>query len=70
MSDEPAQQKIKEAGLTAWRTSLLAVATALVLVLYAGMAYLVYLDRVSSGPLVLFTGVLLGYLLRAVRDWV
>ena len=57
-------------GVTAWRTSFLAATTALVLVFYTGMAYLVYLDRVSDGLLILFTGVLLSYLLRAVHDWV
>ena len=69
MSSETPQQRIKEAGLTAWRVSILSIATLLILVFYLGMAYLVYVGRMADGPLVLFTGVILGYLLRAVRDW-
>ncbi len=70
MSEGSRQTKLKEAGLTAWRLSILSVATVLVLVLYLGMAYLVYMGRMEDGPIILFTGVLLGYLLRSVRDWI
>jgi ascorbate-specific PTS system EIIC-type component UlaA len=69
MSNDSPQQKIKEAGFTAWRLAILGVATLLILILYLGMAYLVFLDRMTDGPLILLTGVILGYILRSVQDW-
>jgi anti-sigma-K factor RskA len=65
-----ARDRLQEAGTTAWRTTVLATATVLILVIYLGMAYLVLRDQMSEGPLVLFTGVLMGYLLRSVRELV
>jgi antibiotic biosynthesis monooxygenase (ABM) superfamily enzyme len=59
---------VKSAGVAAWRTAVLAAATLLVVVLFVGMGYLVYVDEMSEGPLVLFTGVILGYLLRYVHS--
>ena len=70
MNNDSPQQKLKEAGFTAWRLAILGVATLLILILYVGMAYLVFLGRMTDGPLILFTGVILGYILRSVRDWV
>jgi len=70
MTQETTQTKLKEAGLTAWRMAILGIAALLILVFYLGMAYLVYQGRMEDGPIILFTGVILGYLLRSVRDWV
>lgn len=69
MSSESVQRRLKEAGFTAWRLIVFAAAIVLILTLYAGMAVLVYRGRMSDGPIILFTGVILGYLLRAVPDW-
>jgi hypothetical protein len=69
MSNESPKDRLRDAGLTAWRLSILGIATGLVLVFYVGLAYLVYRGRLSDGALLLFTGVILGYLLRSVRDW-
>lgn len=69
MSDESPQARLKEAGITAWRLVVLGVGVMLILVLYVGMAYLVYMGRMEDGPIILFTGVILGYLLRSVRNW-
>ena len=41
---------------------------AILVVMYAGMAYLVYRGDVGDGPLRLSTGVILGYVLRSARD--
>lgn len=69
MSSESVQRRLKEAGFTAWRLIIFAAAIALILTLYVGMAVLVYRGRMSAGPMILFTGVILGYLLRAVPGW-
>ena len=65
---EPRTARVKSAGVAAWRTAVLAAATLLVVVLFVGMGYLVYVGEMSEGPLVLFTGVILGYLLRYVHS--
>lgn len=67
MDTDQARNQLRDAGVGAWRMTILAVATLLVVMLYLGMAYLVYRGQVADGPLVLFTGVILGYLLRSVR---
>ena len=54
--------------MTAWRTAVLLVATVIVLVLFAGMGFLVYHGRMETGPFVLMIGVVLGYLLRAIQS--
>jgi hypothetical protein len=63
-------ERLKRVGLTAWRGTILAVATLIVLVMFLGMGYLVYHGQMSDGPLILFAGVILGHLLRSIRDWV
>lgn len=70
MTTEETKDKLRDAGITAWRATMLATVTVLVLILYLGMAVLVYQGQMADGPLVLFTGVILGYLLRAVRGLV
>lgn len=67
MNANTARDRLQEAGLTAWRATVLTTATLLILILYAGMALLVYRGQMADGPLVLFTGVVLGYVLRSVR---
>jgi len=68
-TDKPKQQ-IKQAGLTAWRATVLAAVTLIVLVMFLGMAFLVYRGNMTEGPLILFAGVILGYILRTARDLV
>lgn len=67
MDTNQAREQLRDAGVGAWRMTVLVVATLLVVMLYVGMAYLVYRGQVADGPLVLFTGVILGYLLRAAQ---
>jgi hypothetical protein len=67
-SEGEAAERVKRAGATAWRTTVLVTATVLVAVLFVGMAYLVYVGELSEGPLVLFTGIVLGYVLRFVQS--
>lgn len=67
MDTNQAREQLRDAGVGAWRMTVLVVATLLVVMLYVGMAYLVYRGQVADGPLVLFTGVILGYLLHAAQ---
>lgn len=67
MDERTSTKQLRDVGVTAWRATILAVATLLVLILYLGMAFLVYRGQMADGPLILFTGVLLGYLLRSAR---
>lgn len=61
-------EQLRRAGLTAWRTAVLVVATLLVLALFAVMGFLVYRGEMEAGPFVLAVGVVLGYVLRTVQD--
>jgi hypothetical protein len=70
MSETSGKGRLRKAGVTAWRTLVLLVSALLVLVLFGGMAYLVYRGKMSDGPLVLFAGVILGYVLRLVQEHV
>jgi len=64
----PDTDRIKEAGRTAVRTSVLAILALVVLVVYLAVAYLVWYERVDQSAFLLLTGVLLGYILRVVQD--
>lgn len=68
MSNDGRRQRIRNAGSSAYRTAVLAGATVLVLAMFFGMAFLVYQEKLSDGPLVLFAGVIVGYVLRAVQN--
>lgn len=67
MDPEVSRERVREVSVTAWRAVVLAVAVLLVLAIYAGMAFLVYRGEMTEGPLILFSGVVLGYVLRLVH---
>jgi len=68
MAEKTPKDQLKKAGSTAWRGTVLAAVTLIVLVMFLGMAFLVYRGNMTEGPLILFAGVILGYILRAARD--
>ena len=68
MPDSDRLKRVREGALSAWRGSLLVAAVVVVLSMYAGTVLLVYEGRMTDGPLVLMTGVILGYILHMVRD--
>lgn len=70
MENDKARDRLREASISAWRAAILATTTILVLILYLGMAVLVYRGQMADGPLVLYTGVILGYILRSVRGMI
>ena len=45
-----------------------AIAATVVLVIFAGLAVLVYIGRVEAGPLLLYAGVIVGYVLHATKS--
>ena len=66
--EEPEQKgRLRQARTTAWRTAQLSVATLVVLIMYGGLAYLVYQSRIADGPFLLFTGIIVGYVLCSIR---
>jgi anti-sigma-K factor RskA len=67
MDPEVSRERVREVSVTAWRAIVLVVAVVLVLAIYAGMAFLVYRGQMADGPLILFSGVVLGYILRLVH---
>lgn len=64
--DEAGPSSLRRAGTSAWRAAVLVGAGVIVVALFVGMAYLVYLGRMSDEPLILFVGVVLGYVMRSV----
>ncbi len=62
------KRRLQEAGLSAYRATVLFGALVVVLGIFIGMTYLVSEGRMEAGPLVLFSGVILGYTLRSLRD--
>ncbi|WP_178917173.1 hypothetical protein [Natronomonas gomsonensis] len=69
MAEESKRESIRNAGYSAWRGTVLIGIGLVVLVMFVGMSYLVYLGRMSDGPLVLFVGVVLGFLLRSAMKF-
>lgn len=68
MADGTAGRSFKSVGISAWRAAVLVAFTLIVLVLFGGMTVLVFRGEISEGPLVLFTGLILGYVLRTVQE--
>lgn len=70
METDTARDRLRDAGISAWRAAIVTGTTLLVLIMYLGMVVLVYRGQMADGPLILFTGVILGYILRSVRGLV
>lgn len=58
--------RAREASERVYAVALRAIAAAVVLLVFAGLAYLVSIDRLEGGALLLYAGVILGYILNAV----
>jgi hypothetical protein len=68
MGQSEVRSHVKGVGLTAYRLAVLAAVTLIVVGMFLGMAFLVYRGEMTEGPLILYGGVILGYLLRVVRE--
>lgn len=67
MSDDNVNGRLRRTGGRAYRGLILGAAAVIALLMFAGIAYLVYLGEMGEGPLVLYAGVILGYVLRSVQ---
>lgn len=63
-------RSLRSAGNSAWRIAVLVGIALVVVAMFVGMTYLVYLERMADGPLILFVGVVLGYLMRSAMTYV
>lgn len=57
-------RRAREASERVYAVAIRALAALVVLVSFAGLAYLVYEGRIDGGALLLYAGVILGYVLN------
>ena len=65
MAEQTRRDRARETSRRAYALALRAAAAVIVLVIFAGLAYLVAIDRIDGGALLLYAGVILGYILNA-----
>lgn len=66
MAEQTHRERAVETSERIYAMALRAIAALVVLLVFAGLAYLVSIDRVEGGALLLYAGVILGYILNAV----
>lgn len=62
-----AEDRIVQAGVRMGELLRQVIAAVLVLGMFVGLAYLVLVDRLADDALILYAGVILGYLLHSVK---
>lgn len=65
MTEQTHRERARAASERAYSMVLRAIAAIVVLSVFAGLAYLVSIDRLDGGALLLYAGVILGYILNA-----
>lgn len=65
---EDTVETVQRVGLTAYRTVVLLGAMALAGGMFVGLGFLTFRGQIESGPLLLFAGVILGYVLRTTHS--
>lgn len=68
MSEETTEGRIRDVGARLNSLVLRTIAALVVLVIFAGLAFLVFVGKVESDALLLFAGVILGYIIHATRE--
>lgn len=68
MGHEATREKISDVGARVNSLLFRAITAAVVLVIFIGLAFLVYVGRVESGALLLYAGVIIGYLIHATQQ--
>lgn len=68
MGQAAAEERIREVGGRLYSLVLRTITALVVLVVFAGLAFLVYVDQVDAGALLLYAGVILGYLIHATKQ--
>lgn len=66
MAEQTHRERARNTGQHVYTMVLQVIAAVVVLLIFAGLAYLVSVDRVDAGALLLYAGVLLGYILNTV----
>lgn len=66
MAEVTHTERARETSERVYRMVLRGIAALVVLVIFAGLAYLVSIDRIDGGALLLYAGVLLGFILSGV----
>lgn len=66
MAEQTHRERVRETSDRVYGMILRVTAVIVVLVIFAGLAYLVSIDQLDGGALLLYAGVLLGYILNAV----
>lgn len=68
MDTDSATDHIRQAGATLNVVLLRIITAVVVLVMFGGLVYLVNVGRVDSDALLLFAGVILGYIIHATKQ--
>lgn len=68
MATESPQERVKRASARIQTALVQAIAAVVVLVMFGGLAFLVYVDRLDGGALLLYAGVILGYIIHATKQ--
>jgi hypothetical protein len=66
MAEQTRRERGREASERIYGIALRATAAVVVLVIFGGLAYLVSIDQIEGGALLLYAGVILGYILTTV----
>ena len=66
MTEQTHRDRARATSERVYSTALRGIAALVVLTIFCGLAYLVAIDKVDGGALLLYAGVLLGYILNAV----
>jgi len=64
MAEQTSRSRAKGASKRVYSVAIRALAAFVVLLSFAGLAYLVYEGRIDGGALLLYAGVILGYVLN------
>ena len=68
MSQDSPADRVKEAGARVQAILMRAIAAAVVVIVFAGLAFLVWEGRIDGGALLLYAGVILGYIIHATKQ--
>lgn len=68
MDTDSATDHVRQAGATLHAVMLRVITAFVVLVMFGGLVYLVDVGRVDSDALLLFAGVILGYIIHATKQ--
>ncbi|QSG05432.1 hypothetical protein [Halapricum desulfuricans] len=65
MAEQTHRERARDTSKQVYTIALQATAALVVLLVFAGLAYLVSIDRIDGSALLLYAGVLLGFILSA-----